>query len=416
MATKLVCTVCGNYDVPQQSFLGGKKICKKCGATQLVPADTPVGKRMLEAQNPSEPANVSNTTKSASDSDATKVQNKKVLKWMGIIVLAYLALVVWYISIPAVTIWYLYKKNKSLNTKLKLAISVIVSIVFLGLGASVIHSSRAPEISIQSPENNLTVQATSTVITGVVEPVNSIVLVNGVNVEVGEKGDFVYTAILVNESNSYNFEASNGGKKTSQAITINRMFTPEELVERERRQEEAKIASEENRVKEIKEKLQREVDSFDKPFDSSLYRDSVLSLTLEVALFNAWAEMVEQHKADKNPEVISLVKQLESKASALQVKEFPLIRKTYAEIMAKEMWTNNVEVESVGGSHKTIQLTAGMFANNANKAEAHQAIVESLKIFRFTQANYKWYEYDDKYTYFEIESPADGDLVVIKSN
>lgn len=416
MATKLVCTVCGNYDAPKQSFLGGKKTCKKCESTQLVPADTPVGKKMLETQNPTESTTTPGATKSVSDSDATKAQNKKVLKWIGIIILAYFALVVWYVSVPAVTIWYLYKKNKSLNAKLKLIISIVVSVVCLGLGISVLHSSRAPELSITSPERNLTVQATSTIISGVVDPANSTVLVNGVSVEPGDEGDFVYEAILVNEVNTFTFEASNGSKNASQAITINRTFTPEELAERERRQEEAKIASEENRVKEIKEKLQREIDSLNKPFDSSLYRDSVLSLTLEVALFNAWAEMVEQHKADKNPEVISLVNQLESKASALQVKEFPLIRKTYAEIMAKEMWTNNIEVESVGGSHKTIQLTAGMFANNANKAEAHQAIVESLKIFRFTQANYKWYKYDDEYTYFEIESPSDGDLVVIKSN
>jgi len=206
-------------------------------------------------------------------------------------------------------------------------------------------------------------------------------------------------------------EVSNGSKKVSQTISINRTFTQEELVERERRQQEAARVAEESRAQGIIDTLQREIDSLNKPFDGSVYRESVLALTLEVALFATWADLVERHKADKNTEVTALVAELEAKVSALQVKEFPIIRKTYAAIMAKEMWENNIEVESLGGSHKTIQLTAGMFANNANKLEAHQAIVESLQLFRFTQANYKWYQYDDEYTYFEIESPADSELV-----
>lgn len=350
-----------------------------------------------------------NTTEEAS----SNAQNKRILKGIGYFILFFIGLAFWYIAIPALVIWYLYRKNKKLEAKTKLIISSSVTVVFLILGSITIYASRAPEIQIDSPDNGFSIQATSTAITGTIDPADADLTINGIQVESNDSGDFSYTARLRNESNIFTLEAKNGSKVDTEKITINRIFTEAEIAEREQQEAEAKTKREETRITNAKEELQKEIDGLD-AFDNSAYRGSVLALQIELALFSTLADMVNQHKDDPNEEIQALALQLERKVSALQVREFPLIRKDYVSVLAKEMWENNVDVESLGGNYKTIILTSGIFANNKNKADAQRLIQESLELFRFNQSRYKWYEYDDEYTYYDMESLADSEVVVIE--
>ena len=345
---------------------------------------------------------------------SSSAQNKRILKGIGYFILFFIGLAFWYIAIPAVTIWYLYRKNKKLTPKTKLIISSSVTVVFLILGSASIYTSRAPEIRIASPDNGFSIQATSTAITGTIDPADADITINGIPVEADDSGDFNYTARLRNESNIFTIEAKNASKVDTQKLTINRTFTEAEIAEREQQEAEAKVEREEKRVVEAKEKLQKELDSLAGPFDNSVYRDSVLALQIELALFSTWADMIDTYSKDSNEELQALATELKRKVSALQIKEFPLIRKDYVSVLAKEMWENNVDITSLGGNHKTIVLTAGIFANNKNKADAQRLIQESLQLFRFTQSRYKWYEYDDEYTYYDIESLADSEVVVLE--
>jgi len=97
------------------------------------------------------------------------------------------------------------------------------------------------------------------------------------------------------------------------------------------------------------------------------------------------------------------------------VSEFPKLRKAYADLIAKELWENNIEASVAGSGNKTIVFTAGMFANNKNIKDAHTSLQEALELFRFTRANYKWYEYDTEYTYYEIDSFPDSKVIEIGS-
>ena len=50
-------------------------------------------------------------TKTSSDNKQS-IENKKTLKVIGIILLVILGLYLWYISLPALIIWYIWKKSK----------------------------------------------------------------------------------------------------------------------------------------------------------------------------------------------------------------------------------------------------------------------------------------------------------------
>jgi hypothetical protein len=248
-------------------------------------------------------------------------------------------------------------------------------------------------------------------VTGAVDPVSSSLTVNGLDVSVNENGEFSYLAPLRAETNQLTFEAKNGSNNVTANVTINRTFSDEEIAERDAAAEQAKVERDAARITAAKEKLEKELKSFDTPFDASAYRGDVLALQIEIALFAAWADIIEEYELYEDAEVKSLVAELRQNVVTLQRKEFPLMRQNYAKTAGTLMWESNVDVETRGSTHKTLQLTGGLFANNANKAEAQRTIQEVAEMFRFDQVNYKWYEYDDEFTYYELDTPADGELV-----
>ena len=103
--------------------------------------------------------------------------------------------------------------------------------------------------------------------------------------------------------------------------------------------------------------------------------------------------------------------QLKSALRALQLKEFPAMRKNYGKISASKLWESNIEVAVFGTGNTTIQFTGGIFANNANKQEFQTSLNKIFHRLRFKKSIYKWYKYDEEYTYYEISSANDGDIV-----
>jgi hypothetical protein len=39
---------------------------------------------------------------------------------------------------------------------------------------------------------------------------------------------------------------------------------------------------------------------------------------------------------------------------------------------------------------------------------------DMLKLLRFNRINFKWYKYDDEYTYWQIESLPDSKIQILK--
>ncbi len=165
------------------------------------------------------------------------------------------ALIVWYISIPAILIWYIWKKSKWSKNK-KYIGTVFAIVLFCVLVGFYVYFSRTPSLEIAEPNDGFTIQASETSIKGSIDPKDAELNINGRLVKT-ENGAFNYTAQLSDEKNVFNFKVSNSNGQSTKKITINRTFTEEELVERERikaeEEEDRKKAEEERKAKELAE-------------------------------------------------------------------------------------------------------------------------------------------------------------------
>ena len=168
---------------------------------------------------------------------------------------------------------------------------------------------------------------------------------------------------------------------------------------------EKKLATE----KEI-ERLQSELNSI-KTFDGAEYRGEVNSLVIEVALFSTWGKMAEEAKNNENATIKSLGISIEQNLKNLQLREFPKIRANYAKILKNKLWEEDIEVQNFGSGNTTLQFTGGIFASNKNKQDFQTSLFQTFKDFRFKRINYKWYEYDDEYTYYTVNSDKDSKII-----
>ncbi len=192
-----------------------------------------------------------------------------------------------------------------------------------------------------------------------------------------------------------------------QADSLNKMTEEEKRLAKEM---EAKKSAEEEKLKQ-KEQLEREIKSINDGVDFSTYRGTVDSLQMELVLFGYWADIIKKGENSDDPEIQKLAKQLKSKVVNLQVREFPRLRKEYADVAAKKMWENDIEVYANGTGNRYINFTGGLFAANKNKKVFQEQLHEILTMFRFNQSRYRWYKGADEYTYWTIYEGKDSDLV-----
>lgn len=186
--------------------------------------------------------------------------------------------------------------------------------------------------------------------------------------------------------------------------------------EEKRLAEEAEAAktAEDEKVKQ-KEQLERELKSVNEGVDFSTYKGSIDEMQLELALFATWGNIITEGEASDDPAIKKLAKQLKPKVAAMQVKEFPQLRKAYVKIVGRKMWENDIEVSSSGTGSKYITFTGGIFSLNKNKKDFQVELNEVLTLFRFKEARYKWYEGEDEYTYYTMYKGKDSELLVLSN-
>lgn len=114
-----------------------------------------------------------------------------------------------------------------------------------------------------------------------------------------------------------------------------------------------------------------------------------------------------EYSVDTNAQVISKTKNLKSKLSKVQSICYPKMRIAYSNNLKNKLWSEDIDVKSNG---KVITFTGGIFAANKNKEDMYNTILPMLEAYRFKRVNFKWYEYDDKYTYWDIESKEDKNI------
>lgn len=161
----------------------------------------------------------------------------------------------------------------------------------------------------------------------------------------------------------------------------------------------------------LKTRLQKEIKSLDKNKDFSENITSVDGIVITLALYKVYASIIKEGKDSKNIDEQKLAADLEKKVVTSQILTFPKLRLAYYKLIKEKLWENDVEVRIIGSKNKTLQFTAGYFAANKNIQETQTTLYEMLSNLRFSQTQYKWYSGDDEYTYYNIESPKDSEII-----
>lgn len=138
---------------------------------------------------------------------------------------------------------------------------------------------------------------------------------------------------------------------------------------------------------------------------------SVDEIVIAVAIYKAYVSIVREGQLSENPEEQKLAKELERKVSKSQVKNFPKLRLAYYKLIKEKLWVNDIDVNVGGAKNTTLQFTAGIFAANKNIQETQNTLSEMFSNLRFKQIQYRWYKGDDEYTYYNIKSPKDSEVL-----
>ena len=131
-------------------------------------------------------------------------------------------------------------------------------------------------------------------------------------------------------------------------------------------------------------------------------------------MFATWASFINENINSSDSEIKKLASTLKKKVLALQAKEFPRLRRAYAKIAADKLWRDDIYVTVQGDSYSIINLSGGLFAANKNIQETQESLSDILRQFHFKQSRYRWYKEADEFTYYEIGSQRDNELVTIK--
>lgn len=165
--------------------------------------------------------------------------------------------------------------------------------------------------------------------------------------------------------------------------------------------------------KSIKSQIERELKSIKEgvKFENS---DNVTALQMDLVLFSSWHSIILEGEKSSDKETIKLATELKKKVISIQSKEFPLLRKKYAEIVKNKMWESDIDVKLGGSNNTTLNFTGGVFAANKNKGDFQNELNEILTMFRFKKTIYRWYKGEDEYTYYDIKAPKDTEPVIIE--
>ncbi|MEX0998399.1 MAG: hypothetical protein WD000_00340 [Thermodesulfobacteriota bacterium] len=210
-----------------------------------------------------------------------EVDYKTLGKVLGVLALVLLTFIYWYVTIPGVVLFYLWR-SKKLQSKTKYTIGATTVVVFFVLGIANAYANRTPEIVVTQPESDASLQAETVMVKGDVSPSDADITINGSSVKANDKGEFTYEAKLTSEQNNIKILAKNGKKTKEHSLVVDRIFTEEEKAERERiakeraeriakereeekkrRAEEAEKAREELEKQQRKEKIEKQFSAWD---------------------------------------------------------------------------------------------------------------------------------------------------------
>lgn len=171
----------------------------------------------------------------------TSVKTKLTVKQYAFYgLLGIIALYLWYLAIPVVSIWYLWKKTSFGTTEKVVGTAMIFAVIFPIIGLVVSINVDAPKIIVESPINGAKIGAATTTIVGVLHQKGATLAINGSPVSVQEDGRFSHEVKLIRPEMQFLLRANEGDYEETQTLRISREPTPEEAVAIQK----AKVAAE----------------------------------------------------------------------------------------------------------------------------------------------------------------------------
>lgn len=203
--------------------------------------------------------------------------NKKIIKWFGIFIVSITAFIFWYVSVPILMIWLIWKKTNWDKYKkyIGITLSIIIGILLFWSNS---YINRTPSFIIIEPENKISIQAKEIRIKGEVDPKNAILEINNRPIAVTKDGIFDYRGSLRDKVNNFSIKVINKSKDYQETIIINRIFTEEEKIKYEKQKEKYRL----ERQTELKiEQEKREVEQRNKLIEEqfSVWDGSHIKLT-----------------------------------------------------------------------------------------------------------------------------------------
>lgn len=112
-------------------------------------------------------------------------------------------------------------------------------------------------------------------------------------------------------------------------------------------------------------------------------------------------------------EQIDESKQYAKEMSRLQKKKLPDMRDKFGPVLDDIFWEYDIDAKTIGSGYRTIEFVGGLFAANRNIKKFHhnRALRMVLHKMRFKKVTYKWIPSERKFTYYQVSSPDDGDII-----
>lgn len=131
-------------------------------------------------------------------------------------------------------------------------------------------------------------------------------------------------------------------------------------------------------------------------------------INIRLAVMKAVTNIVDSTSANKTDSVVMWVNKIKKRLPVYQSKEFPILRKAYANVAKNLMWENDIDVSLSGNKNDKLTMVGGAFATNKNIKTIQESMMEMLSKLRFKKTIYKWYSGASEFTYFDIDSPSDS--------
>lgn len=129
--------------------------------------------------------------------------------------------------------------------------------------------------------------------------------------------------------------------------------------------------------------------------------------------FSSLAESLNTARLKKSvlsPSDITYVKGVEKRLSTAQQRILPGLRLGFRKRAGEILWEHDTYVSLSGDGNRIINISAGMFAANANIKATQEQIAEVLTKLRFKEVRYRWYKEADEYTFYKLDTPPDAKL------